>query len=329
MKALPFSAYTDPQNFEQELENIFLQLWLPVAHHNELTGDTCALERSLHDHSIVIVKENDLLRAFRNICPHRAGPLLWKDQCSPLKALRCRYHGWRYNLKGKRTHSPDFGTELEGHDLSPVALKCWGGIIFICLADQPPPFHWDALLQEHAPDLSQLVYHSQARHILHCNWKTYIENYLEGYHIPYLHPTLRSSISNSKYEIKVHDTLMTHHVPSDPQSPVSGFWAYLWPNTALNLYDNGLSIERVLPIDTHRCMIHYIYLFDKHCPPQDCLTSIEMSNQVTQEDIQVCNAIAKNLRAGVYMGGPLSPKHEHGLKRFHHLIKHQLSKQGL
>ena len=108
--------------------------------------------------------------------------------------------------------------------------------------------------------MESFQFHSTERHTIHCNWKTYVENYLEGYHIPYLHPSLRASIQQSRYNIHVHENFITHMVPS--QNPaVEGFWAYLWPNTAFNMYGEGMSLERILPLDTETIQIHYLYLF--------------------------------------------------------------------
>lgn len=313
MNSLHSSYYTQESIFVREKKEIFHKEWIPVAHKSEFPSPISALERSIMGHSIVLLKENDTLRAFRNICPHRAGPLLWPKECTPIKALRCRYHGWRYDLNGKRSHSPDFGKKLSGYDLSPIAIKEHNGLIFVALQEPIPPFDWDKTLNTHAHDLSTFQFHSHARHDLHCNWKTYVENYLEGYHIPYLHPSLRSSITMSQYKIEVHGDIITHQVPSDPSSPTVGFWAYLWPNTAINVYGSGMSIERILPIDTHHTQIHYIYLFAPGTSAQACEEAINMSREVTEEDIRICNILAQNLRTGTYQGGPLSEKHEQGV----------------
>ena len=311
MNSLHSSYYIQDSIFEKEKKHIFLKEWIPVAHKREFPAPISVIERTLLDFSILLIQEHDEIRAFHNICPHRAGPLLWPEECTAIKALRCRYHGWRFDLQGTRTHSPDFGASLEGHNLTPIATKEHNGLIFVCL--QSPSCDLDASLHHHIPDLSQFQFHSHARHEINCNWKTYVENYLEGYHIPYLHPSLRSSITLSQYKIEIHGDIITHSVPSDPTSPSVGFWAYLWPNTAINVYGSGMSIERILPIDTHHTQIHYIYLFASDLPQEECERSIAMSREVTQEDIRICNILAQNLRTGRYKGGPLSQKHEHGV----------------
>jgi len=319
--SLPFHHYIERPVFDKEVATIFQKEWIPFAHTSEFKKKSFSLERSLLDHSIVLTRDGDQFHAFRNICAHRAGPLLWEEECSTGRSLRCKYHGWKYNLNGIRTKSPDFGATVEAHNLQELALQVWKGLIFINLHPEPVPFSLKDRLDEHAPGLENFIFHSTARHPLHCNWKTYIENYLEGYHISYLHPSLRASIDQSEYQIHVHGDLITHEVPADPNATVSGFWAYLWPNTALNIYGKGMSIERILPIDEHHTQIHYLYLFQEGTSEEEIQNSIAMSRKVTEEDIQICEAIAKNLRCKTYFGGPLSPKHEHGILYVHNKIR--------
>ena len=323
MHTLDAEQYTSTQQFSKEIASIFLTEWIPIAHTSEFLEKPFALERTLYNHSLIILATKQGFQAFRNICPHRAGPLLWEGECTPLKALRCKYHGWRFDLQGQQTHSPDFGEEQRNR-LQSVHIQVYNGLIFVCFASSPPPFQWPQLLDTHAPDLSSFSLYKTATHLLHCNWKTYVENYLEGYHIPYIHPSLRASIQQSQYKIHIHDTLITHEVPAKEDSPIAGFWAYMWPNTAINVYGTGMSIERILPIDVNHTHIQYLYLFVQDTPIEEKEAAIAMSREVTEEDILICNAVAKNLRSGQYQKGPLSPKHEHGLLHVHNLIRKAL-----
>lgn len=315
MHTLHASLYTDPDVFRKETAQIFMEEWVPIAHTTEFLKDQYVIERRFVHHSILLVRDLQVFRAFYNVCPHRAGPLLWSEDSISVKALRCRYHGWRYDLEGLCTHQPDFGTKVDAR-LESIHVQIWNGLLFVCLSANPPVFRWPTVLYKHAPSLLPFVFHRTASHQISCNWKTYVENYLEGYHIPYLHPSLRSSIQMSQYKIHCHDTIITHEVPTKGESDVAGFWAYLWPMTALNMYGSSMSIERINPIDTNNIEIHYIYLSMEGTTVEDRERAIGMSKQVTQEDILICNAVAKNLRTGIYTKGSLSPKHEQGL---HHM----------
>ena len=315
MHTLHAENYTDPNVFQKETQKIFAQEWIPIAHTSEFIEAQFAIERRFVHFSIILVRDKEDFRAFHNVCPHRAGPLLWKQDALSLKALRCRYHGWRYNLEGICTHQPDFGAAVEAK-LQSIHVQVWHGLIFINIHSNPPAFHWSELLNNQAPSLLPFEFHRTASHTIACNWKTYVENYLEGYHIPYLHPSLRSSIQMSQYKIHCQKTLITHEVPTKGESEVSGFWAYLWPLTALNMYGSSMSIERINPIDTHNTQIHYIYLSKPEATHEEREAAIAMSKQVTQEDILICNTVAQNLLSGIYSMGTLSPKHEQGI---HHM----------
>lgn len=320
MQTLHAQSYTDPEIFTQESNSIFLREWIPIAHSSEFQQDTFAIERRFLHHSIILIRDHKQFRALHNVCPHRAGPLLWEGESTSRNALRCRYHGWRFDLSGQCTHQPDFGENVKAQ-LAAIHVRIWDGLIFCCFATEPPEFHWSSLLETHAPRLRDYTFYKSATHHIACNWKTYVENYLEGYHIPYLHPSLRSSIRLSDYKIRCHDTLITHEVSTKVNAQVSGFWAYLWPITALNMYGSSMSIERINPIDTHNIEIHYLYLSVPGTSAPEMEHAIAMSKQVTQEDIQICNTVAKNLRSGIYTQGQLSPKHEQGIQHMYTLRK--------
>ena len=135
MFSLAADQYTNPDIFQQEKQSIFSSCWIPIAHRSEFPGSSSAIERSLLNRSMVLVRENDTIRAFYNLCRHRAGVLLWQEECKSLKALRCKYHGWRYQTDGKLTHTPDFGATVDKENMSlySIPLKEWCGFIFICL----------------------------------------------------------------------------------------------------------------------------------------------------------------------------------------------------
>ena len=171
MHTLHAKSYTDPDVFQKETERIFAQEWIPIAHTSEFLENRYAIERRFVQYSIVLVRDQETYRAFHNVCPHRAGPLLWKGDCGPLKALRCRYHGWRYNLEGLCTHQPDFGTQVDA-SLQTIHVQIWKGVIFVSLVKNPPPFRWAAILSDHAPSLLPFVFHRTATHRIACNWKT-------------------------------------------------------------------------------------------------------------------------------------------------------------
>ena len=320
MLTLHSKHYTQAQYLPIEHQRIFTQSWIPIAHTSEFPRPGFALERSLLHQSMIVIKQQQGFRAFHNVCRHRAGPLLWPGEGKASRGLRCKYHGWRYNHDGKLTHTPDFGMKVcsEDYSLFPIATEIWNGLIFVNLTEQPSDFQaFICDLQTQAPNnIESFEFDSTARHTIRCNWKTYVENYLEGYHIPYLHPSLRASIEQSQYSVSVHKNVVTHHVPAEKNTSVEGFWAYLWPNTALNMYGEGMSIERILPLNSEQVELHYLYLFLPGCSQETKEQAIAMSRLVTEEDILICERVYSNLQGGLYTQGLLSPKHEAGVGAF-------------
>ena len=197
------------------------------------------------------------------------------------------------------------------------------GLIFVSL---DPKYTFEQQFGDCIPELENIPnyrVHTKREHLLKCNWKLYVENYLEGYHIPFAHPKLAKDIVMSKYEVRSHERHISHHVRTKDGSVAEGFWMYLWPNLAINSYTQGFSIERILPISPTETKISYLYLF----APDSCLidieNSIEASTQTTEEDIRLVEGVQKNLQSGMYIPGPLSPKHETGLCSFHDWLREE------
>jgi choline monooxygenase len=245
--------------------------------------------------------------------------------------LRCRYHGWVYDEQGRLERTPDFG-DPEDFDpgafaLKPVRLETWRGFVFGCLDLEGPGLAASlGRLPELAAEipLERFRFHARAGHRLRCNWKTYVENYLEGYHIPYVHPQLHREIDVKSYRIGAERRVVTHHAPPRPRvtdSVYDGLWAWLFPNVAFNVYGDGISVERMLPVAPGEMRIEYLFLFAEGA---DREAAIAMCEQVTDEDRKICEAVQRNLEAGVYERGRLSPRHEAGVHYFQGRVREAL-----
>ena len=232
-----------------------------------------------------------------------------------------------YDETGTLLNNTDFGLPCEQLQLIPFTVQIMAEWIFIAWnpPEQPPQDWFPTLNNFLTPEMSTWRIRSTVRHTLKCNWKVYIENYLEGYHIPYLHPSLSKEISLSKYEIRVNNREIQHIVPTKGNSTNNGLWIYCWPNLAFNIYQNGLSVERVLPISASQTLIEYWYCFPPETSEEDINSSIEMSTVVTKEDIRIVEAIHKNLASGIHTAGPLSPKHEIGVAAFQKWVQETYS----
>jgi len=330
-RTLPAAWYVEPAVFARERERLFAKEWLLFGCEAQLEAPGDALAQAIAGWPLFAVRAPDgALRAFHNVCRHRAGPLVLegRERC---RVLRCKYHGWVYDFDGRLRAAPDFG-EAEGFDpdaiaLAPVQVASWRGFVFVNLDPGAPPLE-EAL----APfaraaagvPLEAARFAGSESHELRCNWKTYVENYLEGYHVPYLHPALHREIDAKAYRVDVGDGFALHHAPPRPRvaDPVyEGFWAWLAPNAAFNVYAAGMSVERMVPTGPETLRLEYLFFFRDDADEAAREAARAMCRRVTAEDQAICEAVQRNLRAGVYRAGRLSPRHENAVFAFQERVR--------
>ena len=313
--------YRDPQAYQQERHAVFAAGWQFLGHENEVPKNGDYLAGDVAGWPVVAVRGSEgTLRGFHNVCRHRAGPLVMDGAGHCGQELTCKYHGWRYALDGRLRSAVDFGA-AEGFDprefgLFPVALEIWRGFIFVNVDQNAGP-----LAELVAPLETPFAAHGvsaapatlRRSHLLDCNWKTYVENYLEGYHIPVVHPRLASEIDAANYRVRMDGAVAIHEVPT--LSGVNdGLWAWIWPNLAFNVYRYGLMIEHMQPMGHDRTRLDYLYFYDPAAT--DMTAVLAASEELTGEDKFICEAVQRNLDAGVYETGVLSPRHEDGVAWF-------------
>ena len=313
LETLPADAYVSPPDAERS--TIFAGTWQLITHSSRLIGPGSTLATTLAGWPLLLVRgEDGALRTFHNVCRHRASPLVWDGESPTCKRLICPYHGWTYGLDGRLLRAPDFGGDPGADSLFPIHTAEQRGLAFVFLGANPAPL----------PDLSAFDglptdtfrFDRLVRHELACDWKTYAENYLEGHHIPYLHPALAREVNVASYRVRVGNGWVAHAAEVQGEGANGGCWVWLWPNAAVNVYRAGMNLERVLPAGTGRCIVEYTYLFAEGTPQAERDASVEMSHRVTQEDRRMVEAVQGNLAAGVYRTGSLSPKHERGVEAF-------------
>lgn len=324
----PAEWYADPQWWLRERRTVFAKAWQLATHVSAVREIGAYRAEVLAGYPIVLVRgEDGVLRGFHNVCRHRAGPLTVADEGKCEGALVCQYHGWRYTLDGRLRLARDFG-QAAGFDprnfsLFPVRVAEWRGLVFVALDDAAPPITevlapLDARLG--GADWSSMHVALRRTHVLECNWKTYVENYLEGYHVPVLHPTLDAEIVSDQYRVRVDGAVAIHEVPmKDPDPVYDGLWAWVWPNLGFNVYARGLMMERMNPVGHARTQLDYLYLMPEgETVPQ---ATLAMSDAVTAEDRWVTERVQQNLEAGVYLKGRLSPLHEGAVAAFQSMVR--------
>ena len=308
--------YGSSEAWTRERAAVFGRAWLFLGHEAEApeAGDWIAAD--IAGHRLVMVRGGDgSLRAFHNVCRHRAGPLVVGERGSCEGELVCRYHGWRYALDGRLRSAVGFGPD-EGFDprefgLFGVRLEVWRGLAFVNLDADADPLTdivapLEGLLGERG--LSIAAPALRRSHVLDCDWKVYVENYLEGYHIGAVHPVLAEELGGADYRVRVEGEVVVQEAVGLEGGPQAGLWGWLWPNLGVNAYRDGAMIERMTPDGPGRTRLDYLYLSDEG--PDAVASAIAASERLTAEDADICAAVQKNLSAGAYDRGVLSPRHE-------------------
>ena len=313
------ALYRDPAVYARERTAVFARSWLYLGLAADLTQAGDFIAETLAGYPVVAVRdEAGGLRAFHNVCRHRAGPLVGEAAGRCEGEFVCRYHGWRYALDGRLKSATGFGA-AEGFDprqfgLFDVRVETWRGLVFVNLDAGAAP-----LMQTLAPlealIAGRTVPKSVLRrgHDLACDWKVYVENYLEGYHVGMVHPGLAEELDTSAYAVRMDGAVAIHEAPSS-SGATEGLWAWVWPNLALNLYRGVLIIEHMRPLGPGRMRIDYSYLHEGGDP--QLAAAVATSERNTAEDRWICERVQENLDAGVYRAGALSPRHENAVAWF-------------
>jgi choline monooxygenase len=268
--------------------------------------------------------------------------------CGKRKTLQCHYHGWTYNLQGDLIRAPEMeGVErfaMEDMHLKPVQVAQWGPLVFANLDLKAPPL---SEFLEDIPDrarhfhIDEMRYVMRREYTLNCNWKVYIDNYLEGYHIPVVHPGLHKEIAYDEYRVEPHRYYSLQHAPLRPvagnrearnylppeQSGTADDQAqyyWLFPNVMLNVYLGQMQTNVILPLGVDRTLT--IFEWYSASPPSDVeavetwTRLLKFSDEIQVEDIEICEAVQKNLRSRIYDRGRYSVKRENGVHHFHSLL---------
>jgi choline monooxygenase len=329
------SVYRDPLRYGEERKRIFARSWLFMGHVSELAREGDVLTAAVAGYPLIVVRTKDGLKAFHNVCRHRAGPLFDKERGNCGGALTCQYHGWVYTLDGRLRNARDFGA-ADGFDprnfsLFDVRVETWRGFVFVNadryapgLAAQLAPL--DARLG--ARDLGSLVYTERRTHDIACNWKVYVENYLEGYHIPLVHPQLNAEVDATKYTVTVDGAICFHYAPPKVTDGIyDGLWAFAQPNLGVNVYEDGLMMERVAPMGLSGTRLIYDFYLTREAAadPRKRQQILSTGAAVTAEDKWICERVQANIDAGIYEAGVFSPRHEAGVAWFQAFVAERLT----
>lgn len=328
-RTLEAELYTSPEVFTAERSSIWRDQWLMFATLEDLREPGNYVAESVAGWPILVVRDPDgQLRAFLNVCPHRAGVIAWPGSGRTAN-LVCRYHGWAFEWDGNLKSARDFGDSpcTDENSLTPVAVDTWGPLVFVNLDSHAGTLmeSLGALTDEVSHfDFDTLPHVRRLQRNLSCNWKTYVDNYLEAYHVPLLHPLLGSALDVRSYRVTIPDpSYCLHSCDTVEGASPAGRWIFRYPNLAINVYPGAMNVERIVPLSTNRTRIVYDYFASD--PSEEGMSSmLEMSNVTLDEDQRIVEVVQENLESGAYRPGLLSPRHEVGLAWFQDRIRHDI-----
>lgn len=330
--ALPAALYVDAQLAERERRTIFARSWQLVGRAGQVRAAGDHLVATLAGVPLIVVRGDDgVLRALHNVCRHRAGPLATCDGRGA-RALTCKYHGWTYALDGQLRGAPAMDAAA-AFDPAAVALPRalvaqWQGLLFAALDGAPPFEDVVAGLAQRLGPLAptDYVYAQRVSYDIACNWKVYVDNFLEGYHLPLVHPALSRVLDGGSYatELARWHVLQSSRLAGGAASPYGGgeaLYYWLWPSTMLNLLPERLQTNRVLPLGAQSCRVEFDTWYAPGAAAQAVDGDRALADQVQAEDIAICEAVQRGLASGSYEEGRLNPQHESGVWHFHELVR--------
>ncbi|MBK8466466.1 MAG: aromatic ring-hydroxylating dioxygenase subunit alpha [Chloracidobacterium sp.] len=324
-KTLASDFYTDEQYFEISKEKIFAGSWQFLGHSNEMSGlKPVMILPGFLDEPVLLVKTQESVTCLSNVCTHR-GKILVEEPCEA-NLIRCSYHGRRFSLDGKFLSMPEFeGVEdfpSESDNLRQIAFAAQGGFMFASIdpVDTFEAFVNEATIQYSEPPGLRLT--ATREYEVNAHWALYCENYLEGFHIPYVHQGLNEIVDYGSYTTETfrYSSVQTGY---DDQGEVAARYLYIFPNLMLNFYPWGLSVNVVRPVSPSKSVVEFLtYVCDESLVDKGAgadLHSVEMEDEAVVESVQ------NGIRSRFYSHGRYSPTREQGTHHFHRLIAEFMS----
>jgi len=337
---LPASWYTLRRIARLETASVFAKTWQMIGRVEQVGKPGQFVTASVAGEPIVAVRGADgVLRAFYNVCRHHAAAVV-TEPCGQAAILRCPYHGWNYGLDGFLKGMPEFegvkNFDRHQNGLVPVKVETWEHFVFVNLDPQAASLadFLGGLVKRLAPlGIGKLHYFDSRTYDIACNWKVFVDNYLDGgYHVPHLHKGLSSVLDYRQYTIETEDRYCLQSSPmvASAEDAATGatrkgdrawyFWQY--PNLMINCYEGYMDTDLTLPLDAGHCRVIFDFYFAdvsegrRHHNQQ----SVAVGARVQDEDLGICEAVQRGLNSRAYGAGRLSVRREAGEHLFHRLL---------
>ncbi len=335
--------YENPEIFIDCKEKIFTSSWQFIIHNSTFNNHTifpCSFLKGYIDEPLLLIKNEDAVNCYSNVCTHRAH-LVASQPCN-INTLCCPYHGRNFNLDGSFRSMPGFedvkNFPTKKDNLKSIPILKWKNFIFASLNPsiditpilndiemRLPSFPFDDLAHDK---------NSSASWEIDTHWALYCENYLEGFHVPFVHKGLTKEIDVGTYEtqllengvLQIAEGEETIEILKDPQTPnrnIYGLYYWIFPNIMLNFYSWGLSVNIIEPISREKTRVRFLsYPLPGMEQPAGEEASLE---RVELEDQSVVKSVQKGIKSRYYKRGRYSSVHEKGVHHFHGLLADSLN----
>ena len=339
---IPASWYIDESLYHLELKTVFSHNWHLAGRRDQLEKPGQYVTTDVGTEPVVVVRDNEgVLRAFFNVCRHHAAAVM-TEPAGSAPHLRCPYHGWTYSLTGELKGTPDFAGvcdfERENNGLVPVQAAEWENWVFVNLSTSARSLaHFlgpDLIAQIRPLELQNLHWLERRHYNFDCNWKVFVDNYLDGgYHVPYLHKGLDSVLDYPNYQIEngEHFCLQWSPIVSVGAEAQTGavrkgdraLYYWIYPNFMINWYDGVLDTNLVIPRGVDQTEVIFDFYFPDVTSREAIernLQSISVGQRIQDEDTAICKSVQRGLNSRGYNAGRLSVRREAGEHLFHRLL---------
>ncbi|MDH3767298.1 MAG: aromatic ring-hydroxylating dioxygenase subunit alpha [Gammaproteobacteria bacterium] len=334
----PACWYTDPGMHAWELDTVFRPAWQLLGHVGSLVNPGDFLVSDIAGAPVLAVCDRDQrINSFYNVCRHRAGPVAaGRGQCS---LFRCRYHGWVYGLDGTLRHTPELG-EMAGfnrgsHGLHGIESHITDSLLFVRQSNtnRANGTDIDRVMREidariSPQQLGNQTFHTSVSYTIDCNWKVYVDNYLEGYHIPQVHPELADILDYRDYKTEILDgySLQYSNIESATSAYSAGaaYYYFIFPNTMLNILPGRLQTNVVIPLAHNRCRVDFDYYYtdtESDSARVQIDEDLRFGDLVQQQDGTICEQVQRGLASGSYEQGRLSVAREACVHHFQECLR--------
>jgi choline monooxygenase len=345
--SLRAQAYTDPAWFNIDQREILAKSWQWVCHAEKVRSSGTFATTRVAGHPIAVIRdEQGVLRAFYNVCKHRAHPVLTGE--GAIRRIVCPYHAWRYRLDGQLAGAPctgdlqDFSTsEIR---LTEVRVEEFCGFVFVNLDASAAPLRelsgaLESEVRHWAPDIEQLTFGHRLTYEIRSNWKNIVDNFLECYHCPVAHKDFCTLVDMRTYKVTTHGIYSSHmaeagraansaYDTSNAKVRTHAVW-WLWPNTCLMRYPgrSSMIVLHIVPIAADRTLETYDFFLETPTPDELEKKAIHYLDTVLQaEDIALVENVQRGMNTPAFTQGRIvydpqgSGKSEHALHHFQGLV---------